>query len=83
MERQGELSKGRCRKRWRQEWRGIPVGPGGSAAVSLGKGEVFQQIVWDFTVCAGCCRSKDQDALDFKEGIHFRGLPQPIALLGS
>lgn len=59
------------------------MGLGRSAGVSIGKGEVFQQIVWSFTECAGCCRSKDQDALDFEEGIHFRGLPQSMALLGS
>lgn len=59
------------------------MGPGRSAGVSIGRGEASQQIVWNFTVCAGCCRSKDQDALDFKEGIHFRGLPQSLALLGS
>lgn len=51
------------------------MGPGRSAGVSIGKGEAFQQIVWNFTVCAGCCRSKDQDALDFKEGIISGGCP--------
>lgn len=48
----------------------------------LGKGEVFQQIVWNFTVCVGYWGYKDKDALNLKEGIHFRGLPQSLALLG-
>lgn len=48
----------------------------------LGKGEVFQQIVWDFTVCVGYWGYKAKDALNLKEGIHFRGLPRSRALLG-
>lgn len=43
----------------------------------------FDSDCLSFTVCVGCWECKDKDALDYKEGIPFRGPPSSLALLGS
>lgn len=57
----------------------LKEGAGAGAVQECLWGEVFQQIVWNFTVCVGYWGYKDKDALNLKERIHFRGLPQSLA----